>query len=60
MIELGQTIPAVNLSQLSDKGMQTLTNNELFTDKKLCYLRCLVLYTHLFECSFAWLYRASR
>lgn len=43
MIELGQTIPAVNLSQLSDKGMQTLTNNELFTDKKLCYLRCLVL-----------------
>ena len=35
MIEQGQTIPAVNLSQLSDKGMQTLTNNELFTDKKV-------------------------
>ena len=35
MIEQGQTIPAVNLSQLTDEGMQTLTNNELFADKKV-------------------------
>ena len=35
MIEQGQTIPAVSLSKLTDDGMQTLTSNELFADKKV-------------------------
>ena len=35
MIEQGQTIPAVCLSKLTDDGMQTLTSNELFADKKV-------------------------
>lgn len=35
MIEEGQTIPAVSLSKLTDDGMQTLTSNELFADKKV-------------------------
>ena len=35
MIEQGQAIPAVSLSQLTNKGMQTLTNTELFADKKI-------------------------
>ena len=35
MIVQGQTIPSVTLSQLTDDGMQTLTNSELFADKKV-------------------------
>ena len=35
MIVQGQTIPSVTLSQLTDDGMQTLTNSALFADKKV-------------------------
>lgn len=35
MIEQGQILPAVTLSQLTDEGMQTLTNTELFSGKKV-------------------------
>ena len=35
MIEQGQALPAVTLSQLTGDGMQTLTNNELFANKKV-------------------------
>lgn len=35
MIVQGRTIPSVTLSQLTDDGMQTLTNSELFADKKV-------------------------
>ncbi|ALS34188.1 hypothetical protein PTRA_a3184 [Pseudoalteromonas translucida KMM 520] len=35
MIVQGQTLPSVALSQLTDDGMQTLTNSELFADKKV-------------------------
>ncbi|MGO2330556.1 MAG: peroxiredoxin [Pseudoalteromonas nigrifaciens] len=35
MIVQGQTIPSVTLSQLTDDGMQTLANSELFADKKV-------------------------
>lgn len=37
MIVQGQTIPSVTLSQLTDDGMQTLTNSELFADKKVVF-----------------------
>ncbi|WP_289107744.1 peroxiredoxin [uncultured Pseudoalteromonas sp.] len=35
MIEQGQTLPAVTLTQLTDEGMQTHTNAELFNGKKV-------------------------
>jgi glutaredoxin/glutathione-dependent peroxiredoxin len=35
MIATGQTLPAINLTQLTDDGMQTLNNDELFTAKKV-------------------------
>ena len=35
MIEQGQTLPAVTLTQLTNDGMQTLTNSELFEGKKV-------------------------
>lgn len=35
MIEHGQTLPSVTLSQLTDEGMQTLTNADLFSGKKV-------------------------
>lgn len=35
MITQGQTLPAVSLTKLTDEGMQTLTNDELFTGKKV-------------------------
>jgi len=35
MIEQGQELPAVTLTQLTDDGMQSLTNKELFEGKKV-------------------------
>ncbi|MBH0081743.1 peroxiredoxin [Pseudoalteromonas sp. NZS11] len=35
MIEPGQELPAVTLTQLTDDGMQSLTNKELFEGKKV-------------------------
>ncbi|MBB1384995.1 peroxiredoxin [Pseudoalteromonas sp. SG45-5] len=35
MIEQGQVLPAITLSQLTDDGMKTLTNNDLFEGKKV-------------------------
>lgn len=35
MIEQGQNVPQVTLTQLTSEGMQTLTNKELFDDKKV-------------------------
>ncbi|MEH6479345.1 MULTISPECIES: peroxiredoxin [Pseudoalteromonas] len=35
MIEQGQELPAVTLTQLTDDGMQSLTNKELFKGKKV-------------------------
>tara|TARA_B100001059_G_scaffold224923_1_gene251564 strand:- start:599 stop:1072 length:474 start_codon:yes stop_codon:yes gene_type:complete len=35
MIEQGQYVPEVTLTQLTSEGMQTLTNKELFDDKKV-------------------------
>ena len=35
MIEQGQNVPEVTLTQLTSEGMQTLTNKELFDDKKV-------------------------
>ena len=35
MIEQGQELPAVTLTQLTDDGMQSLTNKELFEGKKI-------------------------
>ncbi|WP_289156770.1 peroxiredoxin [uncultured Pseudoalteromonas sp.] len=35
MIVQGQTLPAVTLTQLTDEGMQTHTNAELFNGKKV-------------------------
>ncbi|GAA61619.1 peroxiredoxin-2E-1, chloroplastic [Pseudoalteromonas sp. BSi20652] len=35
MIEQGQNLPEVALTQLTDEGMQTLTNKELFDGKKV-------------------------
>ena len=35
MIEKGQELPAVTLTQLTDDGMQSLTNKELFEGKKV-------------------------
>lgn len=35
MIKQGQTLPAIKLMQLSNDGMQTLTNKELFEGKKV-------------------------
>jgi len=35
MIEQGQELPAVMLTQLTDDGMQSLTNKELFEGKKV-------------------------
>ena len=35
MIEQGQNVPEVTLKQLTSEGMQTLTNKELFDDKKV-------------------------
>ncbi|WP_372762401.1 peroxiredoxin [Pseudoalteromonas sp.] len=35
MIAQGQTLPAVSLTQLGEEGMQTLTNSELFANKKV-------------------------
>lgn len=35
MIEQGQELPAVTLTQLTDDGMQSLTNRELFEGKKI-------------------------
>ena len=35
MIEQGQELPAVTLTQLTDYGMQSLTNKELFEGKKV-------------------------
>ncbi|MBH0015394.1 peroxiredoxin [Pseudoalteromonas sp. NGC95] len=35
MIEQGQELPSVTLTQLTDDGMQSLTNKELFEGKKV-------------------------
>jgi len=35
MIEQGQELPSVTLTQLTDDGMQSLTNKELFEGKKI-------------------------
>ncbi|WP_299074922.1 peroxiredoxin [uncultured Paraglaciecola sp.] len=35
MIEQGQNVPQVTLTQLTSEGMQTLTNKELFDGKKV-------------------------
>lgn len=35
MIEQGQTLPEITLTQLSADGMQTLSNKELFENKKV-------------------------
>ncbi len=35
MIEQGQVLPVITLSQLTDGGMKTLTNNDLFEGKKV-------------------------
>jgi peroxiredoxin len=35
MIEQGQNVPEVTLTQLTSEGMQTLTNKELFDGKKV-------------------------
>ncbi|MDN3379590.1 MULTISPECIES: peroxiredoxin [unclassified Pseudoalteromonas] len=35
MITQGQNLPAVSLTKLTDDGMQTLTNEDLFADKKV-------------------------
>lgn len=35
MITQGHTLPAVSLTQLTEDGLQTLSNNELFLDKKV-------------------------
>ncbi len=35
MIEQGQVLPTITLSQLTDSGMKTLTNNDLFEGKKV-------------------------
>ena len=35
MIEQGQNVPEVTLTQLTNEGMQTLTNKELFDGKKV-------------------------
>lgn len=35
MIEQGQNVPQVTLTQLASEGMQTLTNKELFDGKKV-------------------------
>ncbi|MEM5532504.1 peroxiredoxin [Pseudoalteromonas arctica] len=35
MIEQGQELPSVTLTQLTDEGMQSLTNKELFEGKKV-------------------------
>ncbi|MFU2510126.1 peroxiredoxin [Pseudoalteromonas sp. ASV78] len=35
MISQGQVLPAISLTQLTDDGMQTLTNDDLFAAKKV-------------------------
>ncbi|CAM3976934.1 MULTISPECIES: peroxiredoxin [Pseudoalteromonas] len=35
MISQGQVLPAISLTQLTDEGMQTLTNDDLFAAKKV-------------------------
>ncbi|MGS0534600.1 redoxin family protein [Pseudoalteromonas sp. SaAl2] len=35
MITQGQNLPVVSLTKLTDDGMQTLTNEDLFADKKV-------------------------
>ena len=64
MISQGQTLPAVSLTQLTDDGMQTLTNETLFAGKKERDLVKQVndeliervigqqVYTYVFKCTF--------